>query len=36
MGIGEFRDQGVETGRFRSRLYKVEGVGSSSNRAPWI
>ncbi len=32
--MGGFRDQGVETGRFRYRLCKVVGVGSRSNLAP--
>ncbi len=31
--MGGFRDQGVETGRFRYRLCKVV-VGSRSNLAP--
>ncbi len=34
--IGEFRDQMVETGRFRFSLGKVGGVESGSYLAPWI
>ncbi len=33
--IGGFRNQGVDTGRFRY-ICKVGGVGSGSNLAPWI